>query len=86
MDYHYELIFISITVIWSFPGHVLDHHRAGLPEHVRAGDGALQAAQVARLLPGRHQPLLRRPLHLRDADQDVRARPTGRRIHESFDT
>ena len=58
-------------------GHVLDHHRARLPQHVRAGHGALQAAQVAGLLPGRDQPLLRRPLHLRDAYQDVRPRSPG---------
>ena len=61
-------------------GHVLDHHRPRLPQHVRPRHRALQAAQVARLLPGRHQPLLRRPLHLRDADQDVRTRPTGETV------
>ena len=56
------------------PDHVLGDHRARLPEHLRARHGALPPAGVAGRLPGVHQPLLRRALHLRDVPQDVQLR------------
>lgn len=57
--------------------HVLAHHHPRLSEHVRARDGALPAAGVARRLSGHHEPLLRSALCRRDVLQNVQFRLSG---------
>ena len=68
----------------SFPGHVLAHHHFGVLEHLRPGDGALPAASLARRLPGDHQPVLCRPLHIRNVPQNVQLRVSGEKTHLSI--
>ena len=60
--------------------HVLADPDPGVPQHLRPRLRAPRPARVARRLPGVHQPHLRLPLHVRDADEDVR--PQLQRLHD----
>ena len=62
-------------------GHVLVHHHPGAAQHLRPRHRALQPARVARALPGDRKHVLRRPLHRRDAAQDVRPGLSGDNAH-----
>ena len=62
-------------------GDVLVHHHPGAAQHLRPRHRALQPARVARALPGDRKHVLRRPLHRRDAAQDVRPGLSGDNAH-----
>ena len=63
------------------PGHVLVYHHPCAAQHLRPRHRALQPARVARALPGDRKHVLRRPLHRRDAAQDVRPGLSGDHAH-----
>ena len=54
------------------PSDVLVHHHLGISQHLGSRHRALQPTGLARAVPRDHKHVLRRPLHPRDAVEDVR--------------